>query len=80
MLFRLHELEISRTADEEAQEAMGWRRALLAVAVIDRNREHPVTPIRNPGGALRALTRRHQVGALDLMASVWGILGREAGL
>ena len=78
IVFRLQELGIDRTAYEAAQEAMGWQAALLAVAIIDRNRDHPVTPIRNPGGALRALTRRHQQGGLNLMASVWGILGRGA--
>ena len=57
--------------------AMGWLRAMLAVIVIDRNRAHPTTPIQNCGGALRAFTRRHRQGELDLRASIFGIWGRE---
>ena len=77
VLQRLRELGINPSAFEEAMEAMGWLRAMLAVIVIDRNRAHPTRPILNCGGALRAFTRRHQQGALDLRASIFGIWGRE---
>ena len=77
VLQRLRDLGINPSAFEEAMEAMGWLRAMLAVIVIDRNRAHPTRPILNCGGALRAFTRRHQQGALDLRASIFGIWGRE---
>ncbi|WP_299821411.1 helix-turn-helix domain-containing protein [uncultured Jannaschia sp.] len=77
MLRRLRDLDIHPSAFKEAVEAMGWLRAMLAVMVIDRNREHPTRPIQSCGGALRAFTRRHLQGALDLRASISGIWGRE---
>ncbi len=77
MLQRLRDLGINPSAFEEAMEAMGWLRAMLAVMVIDRNRAHPTKPILSCGGALRAFTRRHRQGVLDLRASIFGIWGRE---
>ena len=77
VLQRLRDLGINASAFEEAVEAMGWLRAMLSVMVIDRNREHPTRPVRNCGGALRAFTRRHRRGVLDLRASIFGIWGRE---
>ena len=77
VLRRLRDLGINPSAFEEAVEAMGWLRAMLAVMVIDRNRAHPTKPILSCGGALRAFTRRHRQGALDLRASIFGIWGRE---
>ena len=75
VLQRLRDLGINPSAFEDAMEAMGWLRAMLAVIVIDRNRAHPTRPIGNCGGALRAFTRRHRQGALDLRASIFGIWG-----
>ncbi len=56
VLQRLRDLGINPSAYEEAVEAMGWLRAMLSVMIIDRNRDHPTKPIRNCGGALRALS------------------------
>ena len=75
--WRLPEVGINASAYEEAQETIGWFDAMLAVIVIDRNRSHPATPIRNPGGTLRAFTRRAKAGELNLRASVFGIWARE---
>ena len=58
---------------------MGWIDALVALVVIDRNRDHPTAPVRNPGGLLRDLARRRQAGTLDLGASVMGVWRREEG-
>ncbi len=52
---------------------MGDVTATLCVLVIDSNRFHPVTPIRRPGGALRAMTRRHAAGDLNLVGSLIGL-------
>jgi replication initiation protein RepC len=75
---RLRELGINPSAYEETQDAIGWFDAMLAVIVIDRNRSHPATPIRNPGGTLRAFVRRARAGELNLAASVFGIWARES--
>ena len=56
-----------------------WDRGLLLSpsSVIDRNRFHPVVPVRCPGGALRAFTRKAQAGELNLTRAIIGIWERE---
>ena len=54
----------------------GWI-AFLALLVIDRNRFHPVTPVINPGGALRAFTDRARRGELNLTRAILGIRERD---
>ena len=75
--FLLRELGINVSAWLEACDVMGDGMAFLSLLVIDRNRFHPVTPVRNPGGALRAFTRRARHGQLDLGRAVLGIWERE---
>ena len=58
---------------------MGDFRAALCLLVTDANRDHPVTPVRKPGGHLRALTRRHQAGQLNLVGSLVGLAHRRRG-
>jgi replication initiation protein RepC len=70
-------LGISGPAWRDASETMGDFRAALCVLVTDANRDHPVTPIRKPGGHLRALTRRHQAGQLNLVGSLIGLAERR---
>ena len=73
----MRELGINVSAWLEACDVMGDGMAFLSLLVIDRNRFHPVTPVRNPGGALRAFTRRARHGQLDLGRAVLGIWERE---
>ena len=47
-------LGISGAAGRDAVDAMGDVRAALCVLVTDANCDHPATPIRKPGGHLRA--------------------------
>ena len=54
-------------------------RAALCVLVTDANRDHPATPIRKPGGHLRALTQRHRAGQLNLVGSLIGLAERRDG-
>ncbi|WP_161793844.1 replication initiation protein RepC [Jannaschia aquimarina] len=75
-LRRLPELGISPSAWEDACDRMGEVTAMLCVLVIDANRHHPVTPIRRPGGALRAMTKRHAAGELNLVGSLAGLMAR----
>lgn len=70
-------LGISGAAWRDAVDAMGDFRAALCVLVTDANRDHPATPIRKPGGHLRALTRRHRVGQLNLVGSLMGLAERR---
>lgn len=73
---RLLPLGIHPSAYRDAADQMGEFAASLCVLIIDRNRFHPVTPIRNPGGALRAMTRRHARQELSLERSLFGLLRR----
>ena len=73
---RRRELEIAPATWEDVEAALGWLDALVALVVVDRNRRHPKTPVRNPGGLLRDLARRRRAGTLDLAASVMSVWRR----
>jgi replication initiation protein RepC len=73
---RLPELGITQSAWAQAVETMGDVAATLAVRVIDANRDHPTTPVRRPGGLLRALTHRYRSGEVTLAGSLIGPLER----
>jgi replication initiation protein RepC len=73
---RVTELGISVSAYRDAVEQMNTMGAALCILIIDRNRFHPVTPIKNPGGALRAMTRRHSQGKMNLVGSLIGLAER----
>ena len=75
--FILRELGINVSAWLDAVEVMGQGIAFVALIVIDRNRFHPVVPVRCPGGALRAFTRKAQAGELNLSRAIIGIWERE---
>lgn len=72
----LPHLGINASAWDDAVGQMGDVTATLCVLVVDANRFHPVTPIRRPGGALRAMTRRHAAGDLNLVGSLIGLQSR----
>ena len=76
---RCQVLGIGRAAWGEACAVMGLAEATLAVLILDRNVHHPATPVRNPGGALRALTARAGEGGRRLDASIFAILRRAPG-
>ena len=70
-------LGINYDAWEKAVGTMGEPSATVAVFLIDANRDHPRTPVRNPGGALRAMTERHRKGSLNLIGSLMGLTRRK---
>ena len=73
----LRELGVNVSAWLEAVEVLGEAAALIALIVIDRNRFHPVNPIKSPGGTLRAFTREAIKGELNLTKSIIGIWDRD---
>ena len=73
----LRELAINISAWDDACDVMGPLLAFVALLVVDRNRFHPDSPVRNPGGALRAMTREAREGRLNLAESILGIQHRE---
>jgi replication initiation protein RepC len=70
-------LGISGPAWRDAVDAMGDLRAAICVLITDANRDHPVTPVRKPGGHLRALTQRHRSGQLNIVGSLIGLAERR---
>lgn len=70
-------LGISRSAYDAAQEQLGDFATALCVLIIDANRDHPDTPVKNPGGLLRSLTRRHAHGKFNLAGSLIGLIERK---
>ena len=74
---RVPELGISDSAYRDAFNQMSSLQVALCILIIDRNRFHPVTPIKNPGGALRAMTRRHVQGQLNLVGGLIGLSERS---
>ena len=75
--YLLRELGVNVSAWLDAADVMGEEVAFIALLVIDRNRFHPVTPVKNPGGALRAFTVRACKGELNLTRAILGIWERD---
>jgi replication initiation protein RepC len=72
-------LGINHSAWVQAVQTMGQASAMIAVLLLDANRDHPTAPVQNVGGALRAMTRRFRGGGLNLVGSLIG-LSRRRGL
>ncbi|PZX46953.1 replication initiation protein RepC [Cereibacter changlensis] len=73
----LRELGINQSAWDDACNAMGPIEAALSVIVIDAGQYRSSRPIHSPGGALRAFTRRHKAGQLNLTGSIIGMIERS---
>lgn len=70
-------LGINYSAWRAACGVMGRHGAALCVLVLDANRDHPQSPVRNPGGALRGMLRAHRGGKLNIVGSVIGLQRRR---
>ena len=57
-----HRMGIGRFAWIKACSTMGDTAAAVAVLIIDRNRQHPIIPVVNPGGVLRGMTAKAKAG------------------
>ncbi len=68
---------VSQSAWVNSCSIMGRYAAAIAVLIIDRNINHPITPIKSPGCVLRAMTARARTGGLSLHKSMFGIMGRD---
>ncbi|TKA98406.1 transposase [Cereibacter changlensis] len=73
----LRELGINQSAWDDACDAMGPMEAALSVVVIDAGQYRASRPIHSPGGTLRAFTRRHRAGQLNLTGSIIGMIERS---
>ena len=72
-------LGINYSAWSEAARLMGDVGTSLCVLILDANRNHPTAPVRNAGGALRGMIKRHEIGKPNLIGSLIG-LSRRCGL
>lgn len=77
--YRARELEVSAPAWSQALHDLGPSEAAVALLILDRNRDHPLRPVRSVGGALMGMIRRAGEGELNLTASVHGVLARCGG-
>ena len=68
-----HRMGIGRFAWIKACLTMGDTAAAVAVLIIDRNRQHPIIPVVNPGGVLRGMTAKAKAGDLNLHRSLYAI-------
>jgi len=60
----------------DAAAKMGDMTAVLCLFVIDANRTHPVTSVLNSGGLLRAMTRCHAKGQMNLYGRLKRLVDR----
>lgn len=60
---------------------MGHHLITLCLLVIDVNKDHSFTPVRNVGGLLRAMTCKYNAGQLNIAGSLIGLSDHDgAGL
>ena len=76
---RIGPLGINISAWAAACDRMGRARAAICVLLLDANRDHPTSPVMNPGGALRGMIKAHNRGKLNVIGSLIG-LHRRRGL
>lgn len=76
---RLKPLGINETAWDAACHRMGRAGAATCVLILDANLDHPTNPVRNPGGALRGMTKAYNRKTLNLVGSLIGLHRRRGG-
>lgn len=74
---RLPELGITQSAWRAAVRKLGAEDATWCVFIIDAKASDADTPILNPGGYLRAMTRRHEEGTLNIVGGLIGLSMRR---
>ncbi|MCA0849944.1 replication initiation protein RepC [Salipiger thiooxidans] len=74
---RLPELGITQSAWRAAVRKMGAEDATWCVFIIDAKASDADIPILNPGGYLRAMTRRHEEGTLNIVGGLIGLSMRR---
>ena len=70
---QLHRLGIHGSAYQEAVDTMGDLTTAICLLIIDANMRRSSNPVQNPGGMLRAMTRQHKAGRLNLVGSLIGL-------
>ena len=73
----LPDLGIHKSAWVEACSAVGRLGAAICIVIIDQKKDLQENRVRNPGGYLRAMAKRAEIGELNLHGSIFGLLKRE---
>mgnify|MGYP000333027293 CR=1 FL=1 len=68
---RAIELGIKKSTVNLARAVMGYRKANLAVVIIDQNTKHPKTPVKNAGALLIEVTTDMQKFSLRGQRDGW---------
>lgn len=72
-------LGINYSAWSEAAQLMGDEGATICILLLDANRDSPICPVKNPGGALRGMIKKFRAGKLNPVGSLLG-LSRRRGI
>lgn len=70
---RLRDLGINISAWQEAVRHMGPQAATICVLLTDAKASDPGSYLRSPGGYLRALTKAHRIGTLNIIGGLIGL-------
>ena len=70
---QLHRFGVHSSAYQEAVDTMGDLTTAICLLIIDANMTRNSNPVQNPGGMLRAMTRQHKAGRLNLVGSLIGL-------
>ena len=70
-------LDIHASVWHEGQSTLGDHGLAFCLLLVDAQRDHPIYPVRNPGGLMRELIRRAKAGRLDFNASVAALQKRR---
>lgn len=73
----LPDLGIHKSAWIEACANVGRLGAAICIVIIDQKMHLQENRVRNPGGYLRAMAKRAEIGELNLHGSIFGLLKRD---
>jgi replication initiation protein RepC len=73
-------LDIHPSVWFEGQSTLGDHGLALCLLLVDAGRDHPIYPVRNPGGLMREIIRRAKAGRLDVDASIAALQKRRNGV
>jgi len=73
----LPDLGVHKSAWVEACANVGRLGAAICIVIIDQKMHLQENRVRNPGGYLRAMAKRAEIGELNLHGSIFGLLKRD---
>jgi len=71
-------LDIHPSVWFEGQETLGDHGLALCLLLVDAGRDHPTNPVCNPGGLMREMIRRANVGKFNIKGSLLALARRRS--